>query len=700
LLQEEAAEVEASLKRLEVQGALQVLLVAKLTGAPATDADNARQAVRLAFKNASPLYAMRSLAATAFPSAAAAPASTATGDPPTSAVDPIGTGLSEYFDDRMSTLVADLKRRVGHTGLEQIRAEARSSRIVALLGSMNRQLAVSADAERDGRAAHRIEVTGGRGVYVGDGGIQVNLSSESNSDRIEALLGAFERQVAALADATHGGRAEAKWVAQYRRQVQLKHGRLVPPDLNHRRTVPVSKIYVPTTIEEVKEEDAQSPVARLALKSKTAPLNVWSLVGLLDRTVLLGDPGGGKTTAAQVLVNHFAGDPAPGEADRRVPFLITLREYASATPPAWSVTEWIEQKLREFYQSAAPAGLVERLLSTGRAVVAFDGLDELLDPSRRREVSERVEQFCLRYPLTPVLVTSRFIGYDQARLDDEQFTCYRLGRFGDDEVSDYVAKWFGLQDGVSADQAAESARGFLAESANATDLRANPLLLSLMCILYRGVGSLPGSRAEIYKECAEMMLRKWDRHRHLYWQVLADGLVNRTIPYLAWWLFTRTDRPAVATERELVEKTAEFLRQRAGAFEDVDEARAAAREFVEFCRTRMWVFNDAGTTAGGERLYAFTHRTFLEYFAAAYLARTSDSPETLARIIADGASIKLSNIDTQYELRLSNLVAELAVQIKDGDIIYGGADRIYKTILEMATPEIETATRWSRLVFL
>ena len=44
----------------------------------------------------------------------------------------------------------------------------------------------------------------------------------------------------------------------------------------------------------------------------------------------------------------------------------------------------------------------------------------------------------------------------------------------------------------------------------------------------------------------------------------------------------------------------------------------------------MWVFSDAGTTAAGERLYAFTHRTFLEYFAAAQLAYDSDTPEQLA----------------------------------------------------------------------
>lgn len=100
-------------------------------------------------------------------------------------------------------------------------------------------------------------------------------------------------------------------------------------------------------------------------------MKVWDLVGLLDRTVLLGAPGGGKTTAANVLTNRFVSDP-----DGRIPFLVTLREYAAKAPIEWSVAEFIEQNLRAMYQSPAPDGLVERLLLTGRAVVIFDGLDD------------------------------------------------------------------------------------------------------------------------------------------------------------------------------------------------------------------------------------------------------------------------------------------------------------------------------------
>jgi hypothetical protein len=283
---------------------------------------------------------------------------------------------------------------------------------------------------------------------------------------------------------------------------------------------------------------------------------------------------------------------------------ITLREFAAKDPPESSVVGFIENALEALYQCSPPPGLVELLLLTGRAVVLFDGLDELLDTTRRRDVTDRVERFCSEYPHAPVLVTSRLIGYDQARLDDTQFTCYRLGRFGGEQVGDYVRKWFALDEDARTDDA----EAFLAESASIPDLRSNPLLL-----------------------------------------------------------FTRNEPQPAVTERELITATAEFLHGR--GFESEDEAKDAAREFVGFCRGRLWVFSDAGTTAYGEKLYAFTHRTFLEYFAAEQLAFACDSPERLASELVPHVA------RSEWEV-----VGELAVQVKDCTSS-DGAQRIFDTLI-------------------
>jgi hypothetical protein len=480
------------------------------------------------------------------------------------------------------------------------------------------------------------------------------------STRMINILNAIERHTAALTSRPNR-QSETDFLARYRAHVLDQHGKLEPPDFERRRRVPIADIYVPTTI----SEEPQSESATVSHRAATPTFDVWTLAERIDRSVLLGDPGGGKTTAANVLMHHFAAD-----AERRVPFFVTLREFAANDPPERSVIGHIEHYLETLYQCPPPAGLVDFLLLTGRALVIFDGLDELVDTSRRSDVTTRVEQFCVEYPNAPVLVTSRLVGYDQACLDDRQFSCCYLGRFDEGKVAEYARKWF-AQD---TDARSGDAEVFLAESESVPDLRSNPLLLSLMCILYRGEGSLPRDRAGVYDKCADLLFRKWDARRRIHQDLRAGHLLEPALRHLAWWLFTRDDAQSAVTERELVARTTVFLHGLGFEFED--DAREAACEFVDFCRGRTWVFSDAGTTASGENLYAFTHRTFLEYFAAAQLAYDSDTPERLALALAPHVALN--------EWRV---VAELAVQIKDRTS-NGGAVRIYATLMG-------DANRWS-----
>jgi hypothetical protein len=482
------------------------------------------------------------------------------------------------------------------------------------------------------------------------------VRAEALAARMIAILGAIERHAAALS-LQPGRQTEAGFLARYRRHVIEHHGKIDPPDFERRRRVPIAELYVPPAIVEVTDSE---PLGQP--RKSGHEIDLWTLAGVIDRTVLLGDPGGGKTTSANVLMHYHVSKPG-----RRVPFLVTLREFAAADPPERSVAGHIEYKLETFYQCPAPPGLVSRLLLTGAGMVIFDGLDELLDAARRVEVTAIVERFCAEYPLAPVLVTSRQVGYDQARLDDRHFTRYRIGGFGDDQVSDYVRKWFAQDESLDASEADRSAGAFMDESASVPDLRTNPLMLALMCILYRGEGSLPRDRAEVYEQCAALLFRKWDARRRIHQSLQAGPVIEPALRHLAWWLFNRGQAQPAATERELVEETSTFLRGH--GFESDAEARQAAQEFAEFCRGRMWVLTDTGTTAQGEALYSFTHRTFLEYFSAAHLAYDCDTPERLARVLAPRVARH------QWDV-----VGELAVQIKDRTSSRG-AQRVYAALL-------------------
>jgi hypothetical protein len=434
-------------------------------------------------------------------------------------------------------------------------------------------------------------------------------------------------------------------IRNYKDHVRKAHQYLTPPDFDRRRFIPLEELYVSPTI-----VDDRNPADKLG---KT-------LEEYIDRTVLLGDPGNGKSTASQVVMHRLAGmNVGP------VPFLVVLRDFASPRPKS-SVIDYLEARLSTFYQYSMDPTIIEYLLQSGQALVIFDGLDELLDPSARREVTDAVSNFCNAYPTSRVLVTSRRVGYYQAPMDPHQFSVLQLAEFDDDQASEYVEKWFKLDEELEGNPK-EWADAFIAESAVVADLRSNPLLLALMCILYRGERSIPKNRPAVYEQCAEMLFKKWDSHRGISVSLQAVGVVDTAMKHLAYWMFTTPNTSDGVTKTELVRETTSYLLGR--VTEEPEAAEQAAREFVEFCHGRAWVFTDVGTTPDGEPLYKFTHRTFLEYFAAFHLVRQADSPEILAK---------------QMLPRVANeewdVVGQLAVQIMDKRADRG-ADRLYVRML-------------------
>lgn len=119
--------------------------------------------------------------------------------------------------------------------------------------------------------------------------------------------------------------------------------------------------------------------------------------------VLLAPSGAGKTTLLHYLTRHHALATITSPTKAQVPVLVPLRRWGTGN----EVTSVIKEEMRRYYR--LPDRTFNRLLTGGRLICIFDGLDELFDA---RETSIALENFHHRYPDLSIIVSTRPVGSD------------------------------------------------------------------------------------------------------------------------------------------------------------------------------------------------------------------------------------------------------------------------------------------------
>lgn len=355
------------------------------------------------------------------------------------------------------------------------------------------------------------------------------------------------------------------------------------------------------------------------------------------RVVVTGAPGAGKTTLTQHQLHAAACSPGI----HNVPLLVRAREYEGESLLTHAIARQASSRLQ---MADIDNQAIEDLLVMGRAVVVFDGIDEILELANRRRLVQRIEAFAIQYPMASILVTSRNEGYENAPLSSDRFVRARLLPFDDEQVREYAVRWFS-----TADDDARVVETFLQELESVPDLRENPLMLSLLCTLYRARGYIPRNRRQVYQQCADLLFNRWDSMRQIEQPTDHIQHGQDLIQDLAVWFFKSSAAQRGVEEAQLTKVLSGFFEDSAGVLPR--EAKRRAKLFLDFCADRAWLLGKAGTNAYGERLFVFTHQTFMEYFAAEGLARTGASDSDLSGIIIEA-----------YEKNPSSVLPELVLQ--------------------------------------
>ncbi len=333
-----------------------------------------------------------------------------------------------------------------------------------------------------------------------------------------------------------------------------------------------------------------------------------------QRFLILGKPGAGKTT----LLRYVALQAARGKIDK-VPIMVTLRD--------WEVREQtlLDFIAREFdicrFPQARP--FVERLLQDGKAIVLFDGLDEVPRAEGRREQAiGQLRDFADRYP-SQCLITCRIAATDYVF---ERFEYVELADFTEEQMRAYARHWFGPQ---SRKWERFSQEFFEKEEhAPLRELGRTPLLLSLICLAFDETQELAPRRAEIYEEAVDALLKKWDAIR----QIRRDTIYKDLTVGRKRQLFSRIAAESfdagqyVFRRRELAAKVAAFLKRLPHPPDEMDED--VGTDVLRAIVAQHGIFVEQA-----HALYTFAHLTFQEYFTARYIVQNAASG-TLDRLMA------------------------------------------------------------------
>ena len=334
-------------------------------------------------------------------------------------------------------------------------------------------------------------------------------------------------------------------------------------------------------------------------------------VNKYSKIIVLGKPGAGKTT----FLKHVAIQCTLGELQaNRVPIFITLKDFAE-TEQCPSLLEYITGQFVTY--GVTDITIAEQILSHGSALILLDGLDEVRETDCYR-VLQSVRNFSAKYHKNNFIITCRIATREYTL---EQFTEVEVADFDIEQIATFATKWFAAKDPSKSNRFIQK----LKQNPPIQELATNPLLLTLLCLMFEELAEFPSNRSELYKEGLNVLLRKWDAKRNIereqVYKKLSIQHKEDLLSQIALTTFGRGDY--FFRQKELEQHIADYIRNLPGVSTDVEALQLDCEAVLKSIEAQHGLLVERARL-----IYSFSHLTFQEYFTAREIVASSD-PQAL-----------------------------------------------------------------------
>jgi hypothetical protein len=356
--------------------------------------------------------------------------------------------------------------------------------------------------------------------------------------------------------------------------------------------------------------------------------------------LLTGDPGSGKTcfVKSEMLAYsrrstrlNFSPDSESWHS-QHVPLMVQLSQVAAENDLMAVGLLGIASRLLERRGTKLPTAVLEDLLAQGRLALFFDGLDEVVSVEKRAMVVQKInELIAAAIPKgNRFVVTSRPAAVNVVNLLPA-LRKVELQGLGETEIATLIKRILSLrlsdtEGGVVVDeQSGSNTDGSIVnkilqdcrEKPGVARLAQNPLLLTLLVMIYANSGAPSAKRHRIYEEAIRTLATVRGRQTG-HDPVSAQDLRER-LGAVALSVY-RKESGILPTRTEVTEVIRTVMEKQVGR----QVPQLDSEKFIQKVAESTGLIAFSGDEGVGGGLITFMHHSFMEYFAAVGLSKELD----------------------------------------------------------------------------